>query len=77
LKLDKKGVKDFAFSTDGNWLAVVSYEDTVRIWDTRTWTERSALAWRIGRLKCLAFSPDGTRTACGSHNGTILIWDWE
>ena len=54
---------------------MVSNDETVRLWGTRTWQELSSLAWGIGKLKCVAFSPDGTRAACGSHNGTIVVWD--
>jgi WD40 repeat protein len=77
IHLDRKHVQDFAFSPDGTCLATVSNEEAVRVWDTRTWEERPALAWGIGKLKCIAFSPDGTRAACGSHRGTILVWDLE
>jgi WD40 repeat protein len=77
VKLERKAVQDFAFSADGKWLAVVSNEEMVRVWNTQTWEERHALAWGIGKLKCIAFSPDGMRAACGSNSGTILIWDWE
>jgi WD40 repeat protein len=76
LQLDRKHIQDFAFSPDGAFLAVVSNEETVRIWDTRNWSERPGYAWQIGQLKCLAFSPDGMRAACGGHSGSIVVWDW-
>ncbi|AMV29388.1 WD domain, G-beta repeat [Gemmata sp. SH-PL17] len=77
VKLDRKVIQDFAFSADGTRLAVVSNEEMVRVWDTRTWEEGPVLSWGIGKLKCLAFSPDGTRAACGGHRGAILVWDWQ
>jgi WD40 repeat protein len=77
LQLDRKHVQDFAFSPDGAFLAVVSNEERVRIWDTHTWSEHQGFAWEIGQLKCLAFAPDGMRAACGGHRGAIVIWDWE
>ncbi|WP_239465531.1 WD40 repeat domain-containing protein [Gemmata sp. SH-PL17] len=77
MKLDRKVIQDFAFSADGTRLAVVSNEEMVRVWDTRTWEEGPVLSWGIGKLKCLAFSPDGTRAACGGHRGAILVWDWQ
>jgi len=77
ISLGLKQVQDFDFSPNGKHLAVVSNEETVRIWDTQTWEEQPTLAWGIGKLKCIAFSPDGTRAACGSHRGTILVWDWD
>jgi WD40 repeat protein len=77
LQLDRKQVQDFAFSPDGSCLVAVSNEERVRIWDTRSWLEKSGFAWVIGRLKCIAFAPDGMRAACAGHLGTIVIWDWE
>jgi WD40 repeat protein len=77
LQLERKHVQDFAFSPDGASLAVVSNEETVRIWDTRDWSERPGFAWGIGQLKCIAFAPDAMRAACGGQRGTIVIWDWE
>jgi WD40 repeat protein len=76
-QLERKHVQDFAFSSDGMALAVVSNEEMVRIWNTRDWSEREGFAWGIGQLKCLAFAPDGMRAACGGHRGEIVIWDWE
>jgi WD40 repeat protein len=77
IQLDRKHVQDFAFSPDGAALAIVSNEETVRIWDTRDWSERPGFAWEIGQLKCIAFAPDGMRAACGGHRGAIVVWDWE
>jgi WD40 repeat protein len=77
LELERKYVQDFAFSPDGAYLVAVSNEELVRIWDTRDWSERQAMAWGIGKLKCVTFAPDGQRAACGSDRGTILIWDWD
>jgi len=75
IALNRKHVQDFAFSVSGDQLAVVSNEETVRVWNTRTWEEGPTLAWKIGKLKSIAFSPDGTRAACGSERGRILVWD--
>ncbi|MBN9517405.1 PD40 domain-containing protein [bacterium] len=77
LRLDRKHVQDFAFSPDGRYLAVVSNEQVVRVWETAGWTEQPGFAWGIGQLKSIAFAPDGTRAAVGGHRGEILVWDWE
>jgi WD40 repeat protein len=77
LQLERKYIQDLAFSPDGAALAVVSNEETVRLWDTRDWAERRGFAWQVGQLKCLAFAPDGMRAACGGHRGAIVVWDWE
>jgi WD40 repeat protein len=77
LALEWKHVQDCAFSPDGRFLAVVSNEAAVRVWETATWTEQKEFAWGIGKLKCIAFAPDGLRAACGSDSGRILIWDWD
>lgn len=77
LSLARKYVQDCAFSPDGRFLAVVSNEAAVRVWDTQTWEEQREFAWGIGKLKCIAFAPDGLRAACGSESGRILIWDWD
>jgi WD40 repeat protein len=76
LRLERKQIQDLAFSPDGASLAVVSNEEVVRVWDTRSWKEHSCLAWSIGKLKSIAFAPDGARAACAGHRGEILIWDW-
>src|SRR5262249_33899996 len=47
LTLELKHVQDFAFSPDGRFLAAVSNEELVRIWDTTSWKERDPLAWQI------------------------------
>ncbi len=77
LELGQKCVQDCAFSPDGRFVAAVSNEAVVRVWDTETWQERHQFAWGIGKLKCVCFAPDGLRAACGSESGRILIWDWD
>jgi WD40 repeat protein len=77
LSLAKKFVQDFGFSRDGRFLAAVSNEAVVRVWNTENWKEEKEFAWGIGKLKCIAFAPDGLRAACASESGRILIWDWD
>lgn len=80
LALHKRGTKHFqglSFAHDGRFLATVSNDETVRIWDTRTWQEHTTFTWQIGRLLNIAFAPDGLRAAAGSDKGQIVIWDVE
>ncbi|MBA4187279.1 MAG: hypothetical protein C0467_04590 [Planctomycetaceae bacterium] len=76
--LHKRGTKHFqglSFTDDGRFLATVSNDETVRIWDTHTWTEHKTFTWEIGRLLNISFAPDGLRIAAGSDSGQIVIWD--
>jgi WD40 repeat protein len=53
----------------------VSNDATAIAWDTTTWGQKHAYAWRIGKLKCVGFSPDGTVIAAGGESGKIVLWD--
>ena len=78
LALHKRGTKHFqglAFTADGRHLLTVSNDETVRVWDARTWAEHTTINWTIGGLINLAISPDGVRAAAGSDAGKVVIWD--
>ena len=78
LAVQKRGSRHFqglAFTIDGRYLATVSNDTTVRMWDARTWNETSTFEWKIGRLLNIAIAPDGMRAAAGSDKGQIVIWD--
>jgi Tol biopolymer transport system component len=64
-------------SPDGRWLAVSGGQNTLRIYDTATWNEKSRLNVSIG-VRALAFSPDGKTLASASetNNEPVLkLWD--
>jgi WD40 repeat protein len=78
--MHKRGTKHFqglSFTADGRYLATVSNDETVRIWETRAWQEYTTFTWQIGRLLNVAFAPDGLCAAAGSDQGKVVIWDME
>ena len=64
-----------AFTPEGQTLASVSWDETVRLWDVDTGHERAAFDWHIGAVHCLAFAPDGMTAAAGGSDHSILVWD--
>lgn len=64
------------FSSDGQTLASVSIDSTIRLWDTATGELRKILAdWTHSFPSNVAFSSDGAALASRHQDGAILLWD--
>ncbi|KAF4631978.1 hypothetical protein G7Y89_g6154 [Cudoniella acicularis] len=64
-----------AFSPDGQLLASVSDDNTIRLWDINTGALHSVLEGHSGSAIAVAFSPDGQLLASGSIDNTVRLWD--
>ena len=69
------GVISVAFSPDGQRLASVGFDHTVKIWDSATGKELFALKGHSSGVRSVAFSPDAQRLASGGLDSTLKIWD--
>jgi WD40 repeat protein len=75
VRLPKKYMLQAAYTPDGRYLATVSNEETVKVWDTSSWRLVREFAWQVGGLRCLAFSPDGMTAAAGGTGKKVVVWD--
>ncbi len=64
------GVWSIALSPDGNLAASASENNTIFLWDTKTWRKLVVLTGHN-----VVFSPDGNLLAAGGANKTIKLWD--
>jgi WD40 repeat protein len=68
------GIAEIVVSPDGNRVATVSGEGSVKIWDPRT-GEESLVLIGAGDVNGVDFSPDGRYLATVSSDGTATKWD--
>lgn len=69
------GVLQMAFSPDGRWIAAVTVQRSVVVWDVETET----LVQELGQEECffstMAFTPDGSHLIVGSEQNYLRVWE--
>jgi WD40 repeat protein len=68
-------VSALAVAPDGSWLVSASNDQTIRIWDVATGTERAMLAGNTSGVRALAVAPDGSWLVSASNDHAVRIWD--
>ncbi|GAB4499720.1 MAG: hypothetical protein OHK0052_15140 [Anaerolineales bacterium] len=64
-----------AISPNSRWLAAISGDDTVRLWDIQHPETTPRQINYAGGVNAVQFSPDGRYLAAAGEDGTLKIWD--
>lgn len=67
-------VQDLAFSPDGESLATMSEDKTIRLWNISRPNTEPVTLFYAGGVSAIAYSPDGRWLAAGSYDGTVRLW---
>jgi WD40 repeat protein len=65
------------YHPSGKYLLAANNDNSVRVFDTDSWTVVKQYAWAIGHLSAVAVSPDGALAAAGGRHGQIVVWDFD
>ncbi|MFQ5507540.1 MAG: hypothetical protein ACE5F1_22480, partial [Planctomycetota bacterium] len=63
------------FSTDDEWIATTSLDQTVRLWNAKTGKPLHVLRGHGAGIVSVAFSPDSSLLASGSADKTVRLWE--
>lgn len=75
LKGHQNSVTKAIYSPDGNLIASVSFDNTLRLWDAKTYTCLKILKGHSSNVEDVAFSPDGKYVASASEDGAVILWN--
>ncbi|HEY7783654.1 MAG TPA: WD40 repeat domain-containing protein [Pyrinomonadaceae bacterium] len=65
----------WAYSPDGSKIVSASKDQTLKLWDAKSYDEIVTLKGHSGAIECCAFSPEGARIVSGSKDGALILWD--
>ena len=68
-------IASFAFSPDGNMLALGGFDKTVRLWDVQEKKEIAVFEEHTHKVASVVFSPDGKTIAAEEDWGGVRLWD--
>jgi serine/threonine protein kinase/WD40 repeat protein len=71
----RAGIPAVAFSPDGQAIASVSKDCTLRLWDAATGGALPLRGEHLAAIEAVAFSPDGRLVASGDIQGMVVLWD--
>jgi WD40 repeat protein len=78
LKGHTEGLFSVAYSPDGKTVATVSFDKSIKLWETATGKELKTFAGPTGHqnlVLSVSYSPDGQTIASSSTDNTAKIWD--
>ncbi len=68
-------VSSVCWSPDGSRIATAGYDNTARVWDTRSGEVVLELKGHTAPVSSVSWSPDGSRIATASYDNTARVWD--
>jgi WD40 repeat protein len=68
-------VSGCAISPSGDYIVSASWDQTLKVWDTRTGEERRSLRGHTGVVYACAISPAGDFIVSASRDQTLKVWD--
>jgi WD40 repeat protein/DNA-binding SARP family transcriptional activator/type II secretory pathway predicted ATPase ExeA len=74
LRDHRAGVQSVALSDDGYFLASGSHDQTIRLWDLRSFQVANILQGHTNWVYSVSFSPDGRRLVSGSWDHSVRLW---
>ncbi len=77
LKGHKHKVQGAFFSSDGNFIISYGWDNTIKIWDVKTFSEIRTFKGHTDQVWSAAISHDNKYLASGSMDRTFIIWDVE
>ncbi|GAB4192744.1 MAG: AAA-like domain-containing protein [Coleofasciculaceae cyanobacterium] len=73
LEGDNSGITSVSFSPDGQMIASVSLDNTIKLWSLQG-RELQTLQGHSNWVRSVSFSPDGEMIASASDDSTIKLW---
>ncbi|MGE3805948.1 MAG: WD40 repeat domain-containing protein [Gemmataceae bacterium] len=78
LKGHEETIYAVAVTPDGKYILTASFDNTIRLWDSKTGKEIKTFGGDKGHkdlVLCLGLSPDGRTFASGSQDNSAKVWD--